>query len=65
MRILKASRAEGYSTYDEVWVGEDLVGEPLVDSARLHHDNILSLFVLHVDEGVPDRRNVVVMDFEL
>lgn len=65
LRILKATKAEGYSTYDEAWVGKGLVGEPLVDSARLQHDNILSLFVLRVDEGDPDRRNVVVMDFRL
>jgi len=65
MRILKTSKAGGYSSYDEVWVGRGLFGEPLVDSARLHNDNVLSLFVLRVDEDFPDKRNVVIMDFKL
>ncbi|KAL2022105.1 hypothetical protein VTK56DRAFT_6149 [Thermocarpiscus australiensis] len=65
MRILKASKASGYSSYDEVWVGRGLAGEPLADSARLEHDNVLSLLVLTENEGNTRERNVAVMDFPL
>ena len=67
MRILKASRASGYASYDEVWKGGGVTGEPLADSARLEHDNVLSLLVLHVveGEGQPSRRSVAVLDFQL
>lgn len=71
MRILKASGTNGYATYDEVWKGLCLTGEPLVDMARLEHDNALSLLVLqqHEDDrgGMypSPRRSVAVLDFQL
>lgn len=65
MRILQASRASGYSTYEEVWVGRGLTGEPLVDNARLEAENVLSLFVRQDDVGSMDKRDVAVLDFAL
>ncbi|GAB1309836.1 Dockerin type 1 [Madurella fahalii] len=65
MRILKASKASGYASYDEVWTGHGLTGEPLTDTHRLEHDNVLSLLVLAEGKGEPRERNVVVLDFPL
>jgi hypothetical protein len=66
MRILKASKASGYAGYDEVWRGNKLTGEPLVDSARLEQDMVLSVMVLAEEEATLSRkRNVVVLDFQL
>lgn len=68
MRLLKASKMSGYTSYDEVWTGHGLTGEPLVDSARLEHDNVLSVLVLREEKaaGPSERlRNVVVLDFQL
>ncbi|KAL2256158.1 hypothetical protein VTK26DRAFT_2094 [Humicola hyalothermophila] len=67
MRILKSLRGDGYATYVEVWKGRGLTGEPLVDSARLEHENVLSLLVL-VETGsdvAPPRKSVAVLDFQL
>ncbi|KAK3299741.1 uncharacterized protein B0H64DRAFT_227 [Chaetomium fimeti] len=66
MRVLKASKASGYASYDEVWRGNKLTGEPLVDSARLEQDMVLSVMVLAEEEATLSRkRNVVVLDFQL
>lgn len=65
MRILKASKASGYTSYDEVWMGHNLRGEPLVDSTRLDHDNVLSVLVLAEERGNAGERNVAVLDFQL
>jgi hypothetical protein len=65
MRILKASKESGYASYDEVWRGGRLTGEPLVDSARLEQDMVLSVMVLAEEEATPGKRNVVVLDFQL
>jgi hypothetical protein len=65
LRILKASKATGYTSYDEVWAGDGLTGEPLVDSARLEHDNVLSVVVLSEDKANARGRKVVVLDFQL
>ncbi|KAK4646872.1 uncharacterized protein QC761_100820 [Podospora bellae-mahoneyi] len=67
--IEKATKSSGYTVHEEVWSGEGLRGEPLVDLPRLENDNVLSLMVLadtkpsnDIDSGT---RNVVVLDFEL
>ncbi|KAL2133263.1 hypothetical protein VTI74DRAFT_2606 [Chaetomium olivicolor] len=65
LRILKASKASGYSSYEEVWTGQHLTGEPLVDSARLELDNVLSVLVLAEKETGPGEREVTVLDFQL
>lgn len=66
MRIVRAPKASGYADYREVWRGHGLVGEPLADSGRLEHDNVLSLLVLVAQEdGNSLRRDVVVLDFQL
>ncbi|KAK3328777.1 hypothetical protein B0H66DRAFT_1272 [Apodospora peruviana] len=66
MRILKAKRTDGYAKYEQVWQGHGLTGEPLVDSARLQDDDVLSLFVRADVEGTSgEKKNVVVMDFQL
>ncbi len=73
-RILKAAKAGGYTSYAEVWVGRGLTGEPLVDSARLEHDGVLSVLVLSEKDGEEAgegaqtgerRRAVAVLDFQL
>lgn len=65
MRILKAPKAGGYTCYDEVWTGHNLTGEPLVDSARLDHDNVLSVVVLVGERGNAEERTVAMLDFQL
>ncbi|KAK3335154.1 hypothetical protein B0T19DRAFT_1658 [Cercophora scortea] len=63
MQILRATPADEYATYEQVWEGHGLTGEPLVDSARLEQENVLSLFACAaVEDG---KRNVVVMDFRV
>jgi hypothetical protein len=69
LRILKASKASGYAHYDEVWTGRNLTGEPLVDSARLGLDNVLSVLAL-AEKGGQDgasrgERELAVLDFQL
>ena len=63
--ILRTRQNYYYGTYDEVWTGGGLSGEPLVDIPRLEHDNVLSLFLRADVEGEPDKKNVVVLDFSL
>ncbi|KAK4144017.1 uncharacterized protein C8A04DRAFT_37033 [Dichotomopilus funicola] len=67
MRIMRSSKASGYSSYDEVWMGSGLTGEPLVDSARLEHDNVLSVMVMMAEDAKASRkkRNLAVLDFQL
>jgi hypothetical protein len=65
VRVLKASKASGYTSYDEIWRGRNLAGEPLVDSARLDHDNVLSVLVLAEARPGIGERKVVVLDFQL
>lgn len=65
MRVVKASRHSDYSTYEGVWMGHGLSGEPLVDIPRLEHDNILSILVRANVEADLQRKAVVVLDFVL
>ena len=72
MRILRATkqRGGGYADYyAQVWSGRGLSGEPLVDAARLEHDDVLSLFAradVHGGDPIPGgRKNVVVLEFVL
>ncbi|KAK3949392.1 hypothetical protein QBC32DRAFT_372828 [Pseudoneurospora amorphoporcata] len=73
MRILRATKDSGYTDYREVWKGDGLGGEPLVDSARLEYDNVLSVFARHdpVDsaghpaEHTAESQAVAILDFEL
>lgn len=65
IRVLKSPRQSNYSTYEEVWIGHGLSGEPLVDIPRLEHDNVLSVFLRSDVKAGPDRKDVVVLDFVL
>ncbi|KAL2195547.1 hypothetical protein P885DRAFT_40147 [Corynascus similis CBS 632.67] len=65
MQVLRASKASGYSSYEEMWKGSNLTGEPLVDAARLEHDNVLSVLLLAEENEPSRRRNVAVLDFQL
>lgn len=65
MRILKATKASGYETYEEVWEGKGITGEPLVDAPRLDGENVLSLFVRKDIADAEGKRNVAVLDFVL
>lgn len=69
MYIEKATKSSGYTAHEEIWSGEGLRGEPLVDLPRLENDNVLSLMVLAdtkpSNDIDPGTRNVVVLDFEL
>ena len=65
MWIMKASRQSGYSSYERVWTGHGLSGEPLVDTTRLEYDNALSVFLRKDVKGQPDKKDVVVLDFTL
>ncbi|KAJ4414897.1 hypothetical protein N0V85_002965 [Neurospora sp. IMI 360204] len=69
MRILRATKASGFADYREVWKGDGLGGEPLVDSARLEHDNVLSVFArndpVNPAEQPAESQAIVILDFEL
>lgn len=65
MRILKASKAEGYAKYEELWTGHGISGEPLIDSVRLDTDGVLSLFVKSDVDGTDGKRDIIVMNFDL
>ncbi|KAF3764675.1 hypothetical protein M406DRAFT_340231 [Cryphonectria parasitica EP155] len=63
--ILRALKSDSYGSYQKVWVGKGLTGEPLIDNPRLATDKVLSLFI-RKDAGGPDgKRDVVVLDFEV
>ncbi|KAK3987661.1 hypothetical protein QBC44DRAFT_331024 [Cladorrhinum sp. PSN332] len=64
MRILKTTKESGYEEDEELWVGQGLTGEPLIDAKRLEEENVLSLMVL-ADEDGGHGRNVAVLDFQL
>ncbi|KAI0203677.1 hypothetical protein F4808DRAFT_457942 [Astrocystis sublimbata] len=75
LTILRASKAGAYVDYEVVWRGEGFPPtEPLVDKARLVHDNVLSVFTRGFraeeegrDSGSSRSRcvDVVVLDFQL
>ncbi|KAL1846321.1 hypothetical protein VTK73DRAFT_314 [Phialemonium thermophilum] len=70
IRIVRASRASRYASYEEVWSGRrgdggGLSGEPLVDKLRLLEDDVLSVFVRAQAVGQPGTWDVVVMDFQV
>ncbi|KAK3309351.1 uncharacterized protein B0T15DRAFT_389727 [Chaetomium strumarium] len=65
IQILKSSKAGGYSTYEEVWTGHGFSGEPLVDSARLDQDDVLSVLVLTKEKANAGERKLAVLDFQL
>lgn len=65
MSILKATKAGGYASYEEVWVGNGLSGEPLVDGPRLEQEDILSVFVMRDVDNSEGQRVVAILDFQL
>ncbi|KAI1374238.1 hypothetical protein F4677DRAFT_426527 [Hypoxylon crocopeplum] len=67
LTILKASKATGYSEYEPVWRQDGFPPtEPLVDTTRLDHDNVLSVFTRANNEaGSGSSADVVVLDFKL
>lgn len=65
MAILKATKASGYEAYKEVWAGQGITGEPLVDSPRLETEDILSVLVRRDSDDAVGNRDVAVLDFVL
>lgn len=69
MRILRATKASEFADYREVWKGDGLGGEPLVDSARLEYDNVLSVFARHNPvnsaKQAAESQAIAILDFEL
>ncbi|KAK7738272.1 hypothetical protein SLS63_002607 [Diaporthe eres] len=65
IRILKAAKSNGYAEYEDVWVGNGLSGEPLIDGPRLASENVLSVVVGQDVDGSGGKRNVAVLDFAL
>jgi hypothetical protein len=65
MRLIRASRQTNYSSYETVWTGNGLSGEPLVDIPRLEHDGVLSLFARKDATSRANEKDVVVLDFHL
>lgn len=63
IRILKAAKSGGYAEYEDVWVGNGLSGEPLIDGPRLAEENILSVLVGQDVEGSAGKRSLAVLDF--
>ncbi|KAI0444399.1 hypothetical protein F4803DRAFT_549204 [Xylaria telfairii] len=65
LTILRASKASRYAEYELVWRGGGFPPtEPLVDKARLVHDNVLSVFT-RAFTGLESNVDVVVLDFQL
>jgi hypothetical protein len=65
LMILRAAKASGYAEYELVWRGEGFPPtDPLVDKARLSHDNVLSVFTRAL-AGSEGNADVVVLDFQL
>ncbi|KAI0975313.1 hypothetical protein F4678DRAFT_322812 [Xylaria arbuscula] len=65
LTILRASKTSQYGEYEIVWQGEGFPPtEPLVDKARLGHDNVLSVFT-RARIGSGGDGDVVVLDFQL
>lgn len=65
LRILKSTRATSFNSYEEVWAGRGLTGEPLIDGPRLEGENILSVLVRGDGKEQRRERDVVVLDFRL
>lgn len=65
MKILKSTKASGFDSYEEVWAGQGLTGEPLIDGPRLEEENILSVLVRRDDAEQRRERDVAVLDFQL
>ncbi|KAJ0122675.1 hypothetical protein J7T55_003190 [Diaporthe amygdali] len=65
IRILKAARSSGYAEYEDVWVGNGLSGEPLIDGPRLEKENVLSVLVAQDVEGSGGKRDLSVLDFSV
>lgn len=65
MRILKSTKATSFDSYEEVWAGQGLTGEPLIDKPRLDEENILSVLVRRDDDEQRRDRDVAVLDFRL
>lgn len=65
VRVLKATKASGYSVYEEVHTGlkASYTGEPLIDAPRLDVEDVLSMFLMGDMDGSPGKRNVVVVDY--
>ncbi|KAI1128738.1 hypothetical protein F5Y10DRAFT_291660 [Nemania abortiva] len=65
LTILRASKASRYAEYELVWRGEGFPPtDPLVDKARISHDNVLSVFTRAFTRS-EGSVNVVVLDFQL
>lgn len=83
LSVWKAAKRDAYSTYNLVWSSTTTKGElfpltePLVDTYRLDHDNVLSVFTRRYaeeattpadaspGEGSKRRIDVVILDFQL
>ncbi|KAK2597185.1 hypothetical protein N8I77_013046 [Diaporthe amygdali] len=65
IRILKAARSSGYAEYEDVWVGNGMSGEPLIDGPRLEKENVLSVLVAQDVEGMGGKRDLSVLDFSV
>ncbi|KAI0377539.1 hypothetical protein F5Y04DRAFT_176118 [Hypomontagnella monticulosa] len=69
LTILKATKASGYSDYKIVWQRDGFPPtEPLVDTTRLDHDNVMSVFTRARNGGDMEsgaRVDVIVLDFRL
>ncbi|TGJ84378.1 hypothetical protein E0Z10_g4421 [Xylaria hypoxylon] len=65
LTILRASKKSHYAEYELMWQGQGFPPtEPLVDKARLGHDNVLSVFT-RVLTGPEGKVDVTVLDFQL
>lgn len=65
MAILKTTKASSYEAYEEIWVGQGITGEPLVDGPRLETENVLSVVVRRDSADSVGKRDVAVLDFVL
>ncbi|ORY55930.1 uncharacterized protein BCR38DRAFT_451894 [Pseudomassariella vexata] len=66
LSILKATKATRYSEYELVWRQDGFPPtEPLVDILRLDRDNVLSVLTRANVDRTGERKNVVVLDFQL
>jgi hypothetical protein len=63
--MLRSTKESRYISFDEIWYGQGFEGEPLVDSARIESDDILSIFTITKETMTTPLRNVVVLDFAM
>ncbi len=65
IKILQATREGTYSNFEEIWYGYGFLGEPLVDTARIDTDDVLTVLTVSTCGDANKDRLVVALDFRV